>query len=461
MVKSLKFKFLLAFLAVALGSVLFTGLLINRTVGTSFYDYMQKRLQTRNQELVDALTDYYKEYGRWEWSYCSSVARTALYRGAGLRIRDEKGGTVFWFEPRKPPGMRFRMNGNGEEYKEYTYPVTVDGEKVGEVGIGYYEPELLSPVDAAFEKRISWIMIAATVSAVILAVVGSIAFSSRLTGPISQIIDATGQMSKGDLKRRVPSTDREDELGELARSVNKLGEWVENLESMRRQMTADVAHELRTPLTTLQGHLEAIMDGVWDPTPERIAICHGEVVRLASLVKDIERLSSCENEAVRLNVTEFDVGDVIKEVYCYFESSFAEKNVYLNMNTGDSLVLKGDRDKIKQVVINLLSNALKYTPEGGEVKVEAYRAETGTVIQVQDTGKGISPEDLPFIFERFYRGDKSRSRSGGWGSGIGLAIVKAIVELHGGSVKVDSQPGKGSVFRVILPQTAAEARDSR
>jgi len=450
MIKSLKFKFLLAFIAIALGSVLFTGLLINKTIGTSFYDYMEKRQQSKNEEIIEYLVEYYKEYGKWEQSYCNWVARSVIFKEGTMRVRDEKDSIVFELKLSGRGKMKHRIPGGPAEYREYTYPVVIDGEKVGEVDIGYFGPGLISPQDVAFRSRVNAILLVSIISAVILAVVGSIIFSSMLTGPISQIISSTRKMSKGDLKVRVPNTGREDELGQLAVSVNRLGEWVENLENLRRQMTADVAHELRTPLATLQSYLEAIMDGVWEPTPERIAVCHNEVVRLSLLVKNIEKLSSYEKEAVQLNISEFDVGNMIKEIYDYFKLMFEEKGIEFKVNVKEVITYRGDRDKIKQAVINLLSNALKYTDKGDRVGVEIFKTDNMLNIQVEDTGQGISSEDLPFIFERFYRADKSRSRSDG-GSGIGLSIVKAIVELHGGNIGVESEPGKGSKFRMDLP----------
>lgn len=450
MKKSLKFKFLVAFLAVALGSVFFTGLVINKTVGSSFYEYMEKKQESKNKEIVEDLTVYYKEYGKWEIFYCEWVAKSVIPKEGSMKVKDEEGSLVFESKFRGKGIMKHRIPGGPGEYREYTYPVVIDGEKVGEVDIGYFGPGFISPQDVAFRSRVNLILLVSVISAVILAGVGSFIFSSMLTGPISKIIKSTKEMSGGDLKTRVPNIDREDELGQLARSVNRLGEWVDNLETMRRQMTSDVAHELRTPLATLQGHLEAIMDGVWEPTPERIAVCHSEVVRLSVLVKDMEKLSSYEKEAVQLDISEFDVGNMLKEISDYFKIMFEDKDIQLNVDVGEHLTYKGDKDKIKQAVINLISNALKYTDAGGRAGVKAYKEDNMLVIQVEDTGKGISREDLPFIFERFYRADKSRSRREG-GAGIGLSIVKAIVELHEGKIEVDSKEGKGSIFKVSLP----------
>jgi signal transduction histidine kinase len=257
-------------------------------------------------------------------------------------------------------------------------------------------------------------------------------------------------MAKGNLKKRVSNINSEDELGKLAHSVNRLGEWVESLEDLRMQMTSDIAHELRTPLSVVQSHIEAILDGVWEPTPERIRVCYDEIVRLSSMVKDIEKLSSYEKGAVQLEISEFDFGEMIEEVKDYFRLMFEDKGVELRISTGDNLKYRGDRYKIKQVMINLLSNALKFTDRGGTVGLKALNGGDELVIIVEDTGRGISKKDLPFIFERFYRADKSRNRATG-GSGIGLSITKAIVELHGGRIEVQSEEGKGSKFEVHLP----------
>lgn len=459
MKKSLKKRFLLAFLGIALCSVLLTGFLINRTIDSSFYEYMRKNQEDRNKRIVENLAEYYKQYGGWDRTFINYIAHSTMASGINLKIIDLKGNVVYQSMGRTHGMMggmgwmgmgRRWMTDEGGEYKVVSLPIEVDGKKVGEAEIGYYGPAVLLSQDIDFKERINTILIVSVVSSVAVAAIGSWIFSSRLTRPIIEIINTTSDMAKGNLKKRVSNINSEDELGKLAHSVNRLGEWVESLEDLRMQMTSDIAHELRTPLSVVQSHIEAIMDGVWEPTPERIRVCYDEIVRLSSMVKDIEKLSSYEKGAVQLEISEFDFGEMIEEVKDYFRLMFEDKGVELRISTGDNLKYRGDRYKIKQVMINMLSNALKFTDRGGTVGLKALNGGDELVIIVEDTGRGISKKDLPFIFERFYRADKSRNRATG-GSGIGLSITKAIVELHGGRIEVQSEEGKGSKFEVHLP----------
>ncbi|MCD8498850.1 MAG: ATP-binding protein [Clostridiales bacterium] len=218
---------------------------------------------------------------------------------------------------------------------------------------------------------------------------------------------------------------------------------------MRKQLTSDIAHELRTPLAVLQSHLEAMIDGTWQADQKRLESCHGEVVRISSLVKDLEKLTQIEQGNLALQKEAVDLKALLTRIGLNFQRDFASKNVQLSIQV-EPVVVQGDTDKLSQVFINLLANALKYTHSGGSVRVCTRVAEHQVTVSIEDTGIGIAPEDLAQIFERFYRADKSRTRETG-GSGIGLAIVKSIVEAHGGLVTVESQPGQGSVFQVTLP----------
>jgi len=216
-------------------------------------------------------------------------------------------------------------------------------------------------------------------------------------------------------------------------------------------MSADVAHEFRTPVATLQSHLEAMIDGIWKPDTQRLKSCHEEVLRIGRMVGDLEKLARYEGENLVLNKELFDIAELIKIIVQNFESDFKAKGVELKFESIKQKIL-ADRDKVSQIIVNLLSNALKYTPEGGTVGIELSVSDREVKIIVRDNGSGISAEDLPYIFERFYRADKSRNRSTG-GSGIGLTIAKSLVEAHNGKIEVKSELGKGTEFIVSLPSS--------
>ncbi|HWS28528.1 MAG TPA: HAMP domain-containing sensor histidine kinase [Clostridia bacterium] len=220
-------------------------------------------------------------------------------------------------------------------------------------------------------------------------------------------------------------------------------------ESLRRRLTADVAHELRTPLTSIGTHLEAMMTGLFEPTPERLQGCYDETVRLGKLVSDLETLARSEND-MKLEKAELDLLHAARETVLTWQAEADKKHIALHV-AGESVAVKADKNRIAQVMANLISNAIKYTLENGEVTIFISDNGKRGVITVSDNGIGIPADDLPYVFERFYRVDKSRTRASG-GSGIGLAIVKSIVNAHGGKISVSSSLGNGSTFVVELPK---------
>jgi len=236
---------------------------------------------------------------------------------------------------------------------------------------------------------------------------------------------------------------------ELISSINNLAETLENQKNLRKRMSTDIAHELRTPLATLQSHLEAMIDGIWKPDKERLISCHEECIRINKLVGQLKSLDEYESGNYGLSKVTYDIYDQVKKIIYNFQADFKNKGININLSGKRELVF-ADKDKVSQVIINLLSNSLKYTKENGTVEVSINKINNEIIIKIKDTGIGIAQEDLPYIFERFYRADRSRNRVTG-GVGIGLAIVKAIIDFHNGNIDVKSILGKGTEFTVLLP----------
>ncbi|MBC7765984.1 MAG: HAMP domain-containing protein, partial [Hyphomonadaceae bacterium] len=270
----------------------------------------------------------------------------------------------------------------------------------------------------------------------------------RLTKPIASVIDTAQMISDGFLQARITEKTDTKEIVQLTETINELANTLQQQDALRKRLTTDMAHELRTPLTTLQSHLEAMLDGIWAMDAERLASCHEEAVRINRMVSDLERLAKIENDNVSLDITQFDIGVLIKRTIQNFESEFYRKNIQIAFKEA-TLLISADQDKISQVMVNLISNALKYTEDGGAVTVSLVSDAHNVFIKVADTGIGISQQDLPYIFERFYRADRSRNRQTG-GCGIGLAIVKSIVQAHHGYIDVQSELQKGTTFTVTL-----------
>ena len=276
---------------------------------------------------------------------------------------------------------------------------------------------------------------------------------NRFGRPLEKMFNAIDAVSEGNLSVRVPENDS-DMFSNLNKRFNKMIAELERAEQQRRNLTADVAHELRTPLHIIQGNLEGIIDGVYQPTPEHINNTLDETRLLTRLVNDLQTLSLAETGQLPLHPTRFLLADLIQDLTSSFSAQAASQGVDLQTNIANAnQELTADYDRLNQVLSNLISNALRHTPQGGTISIEtgpAVSAERGVRIMVKDTGTGIASEDLPFIFDRFWRGD--RSRSDRVHSGLGLAITKQLIHAHGGTIEVQSDgvPGKGTTFMIEL-----------
>jgi signal transduction histidine kinase len=320
----------------------------------------------------------------------------------------------------------------------------------GMMGMAMTEPMRQLTSDA-FRDALFDAVIISTITATAVALLVSIFVSNRITAPLRQLALGSHRIAAGDYRARVNSAES-DEIGELATSFNLMASALEDTEQRRLQLIGDVAHELRTPLSTLQGNLEGLQDGVVEPSTELWSQLHQETRRLGRLVDDLQELSRVESRHLPLNITSNEPARLINTAVTRLETQFAEKGVSIEQNIPEKLPhVAADPDRTIQILTNLLSNALRYTPPGGTVTVSAKESSNSVRVQVQDTGIGIPAEHLPQIFNRFYRVDRARSRALG-GSGIGLSIARALVEAHGGEIWAESPgPDQGSTFWFTLP----------
>jgi two-component system sensor histidine kinase BaeS len=301
-----------------------------------------------------------------------------------------------------------------------------------------------------FMQNLRWAaLILVSIAAGLALLFGTLLFR-QITRPLSDLQNSALEIAKGDLATRV-AISTEDEVGQVGQAFNQMADKLENVQRLRRQMVADIAHELRTPLSVIRGNLEAMLDGLIEPEPGELADVHEEVMRLTRLTEDLRLLSLADAGQLSLVMQQIELCELIKATLDHLKVLAENQRVLLESDISElTHLVPGDPDKLKQALINLIENAIRFTPPGSRVLVKAYENAGKVNILVIDGGPGIPPEDQPFVFERFWRGDSGRDRADG-GSGLGLSIVKEIVSKHGGSVAVDSPPGGPCTFTIELP----------
>ncbi len=328
------------------------------------------------------------------------------------------------------------------------------GRMMGDATMGM---DLETDLFTNFRTAVNEALLLATAVSVLAAIVVSVLFSRQIVSPVREMMAISQHIADGHYNERVNMPGEQqpsemDELANLAVNFNRMASKLDQTESMRRQLIGDVAHELRTPLSTIKASMEGLIDGVLPAQIETYQQVHREADRMQRLVSDLQELSRVEAGGFELERQDVRIDDLIETARKRLERQYVEKGVELEVDAAPNLpVIHIDENRIGQVLLNLLGNALQYTPPKGKVCIQAARSKDEILVRIQDTGIGIPLEHLPHIFSRFYRVDKSRSRAGG-GSGIGLTIAKHIVEAHGGRIWAES-PGKdkGSTFSFSLP----------
>jgi signal transduction histidine kinase len=324
--------------------------------------------------------------------------------------------------------------------------------------LAYYEPlDIPNPaqIQQQFIASVNRSLRIAILVSVTLAILLSIIFSKSILSPIQALNQAVQKIQHGDLSQRI-QTKSKSELGVLAQSFNDMADNLQRVEQLRRNLVSDVAHELRTPLSHLRGYLEAMQDGILTPTTESITSLHSEVMLLSHLVDDLQDLALVEAGQLRINQHPTDLRMMVNQAVMNYQTEADKKGVILQQDIPAILSrVFADPERLEQIFGNLLDNALVYTPSGGTITIGARNESELILIRVSDTGIGIAPEHLPFIFERFYRADKSRSRSTG-GVGLGLAIVRQLVEAQGGTVSVESALDQGTTVSFTLKKAGEQ-----
>jgi signal transduction histidine kinase len=465
MLKSLYSKLTLAFLLVAFTTAALVALFIRLTSADRLMDFIIDQQRTR---LEQALSDYYAANGSWDgvsqdWGQIQSQSfptpaatfANRTYRenrppseGQNGRnffgLANLRGTVIVSVDPNYPVGSQMPM----DLLKSGT-PVTVDGQQVGTI-LTARQPPGLNPQEALFLQRTNEALVFASLGALLVALLMGILLARTLSGPLQALTQAAHSITQGKLEQQVKVSSN-DEIGQLASAFNLMSQEVARVNQLRRQMTADIAHDLRTPLTVISGYIESMRDGDLKPTPERLALIYSEIERLQDLVGDLRTLSLADAGELTLYKQPLSPKNLLDKAASLFQHQAEQEDVKIQVHAEKDLPeIQADEARMMQILGNLISNALRYTPSDGVITLSAQASGDMVEICVKDTGEGIAIEDLPYIFNRFHRADKSRHSEMGE-TGLGLAIVKALVELHGGKTSAESTAGQGTTIQLSFP----------
>jgi signal transduction histidine kinase len=443
---SLRVRILLMLFLVVVIAVGSVAILARRTTTGEFQQYVAYSGAMHSRRVGIMLGMFHVRYGSWtgvqpvvEQAAQVTGARIILTGADGRVVADSDGELVGQAVGRGAAGA--------------AVPIAPQGVLVGTAYIAPPVSRAITTGEANFYgavNRALWLAVLAAGGGAILL---TVLFSRRILTPVEALTAATRRMAKGDLSQRV-RVQSKDEIGELARAFNSMAEGLARLEQLRRHMVSDVAHELRAPLSGIRGYLEALREGVTAPTAPVITVVYEETMRLSRLVDDLQELTAADAGELKLARRPIVLAQVIKRVLNTCDPQMSAKGLATHVNIAPNVpMMEVDPERVEQILRNLLTNAITHTPPGGTVTVTVRTVGAEAEIRVEDTGVGVPPEDLPFIFERFYRADRSRTRSTG-GTGLGLTIVKQLVEAHGGRVSAVSGLGKGTCIGFTLPLLA-------
>jgi len=462
----------LAFALVVLVAVTAIGVLADLTAGQAFRQYLSYGDIARFQNLIERLGEYHYAQGSWDGveRLLSQVRIVPAVPPAPMG--DGRPGTLDWQDERirlvlaDASGRVVYDSEEDRAGKALTKAERAAAQDVlsGEQVVGQLvvsrpvQSAILGPLEQAFVERLRWLLVVGGLLACALGVLLGLALSRNLTAPLQRLATAARAVARRDFSQRV-RVEGSAEMAEVARSFNEMTAALEKSEQQRRNLVADVAHELRTPLSVVQGNLRAILDDVYPLEKTEISRLYDETRLLARLVDDLRELALADAGQLRLNLRPTDATLVLGTMVDNLSLVAEAQQITLDVQVPDDLPwVQADPDRLGQVLRNLLINALRHTSSGGTVTVTARKAAGAVQVSVADTGEGIAPEDLPHVFERFWRADPSRTRTeeaglGRWArrTGLGLAVAHSLIEAQGGRIWADSELGRGSTFHFTVP----------
>ncbi len=419
-----------------------------------FQTYTTENMQTMAETTADRIALNYERTGDlWNPDTTRPAEQTTeMTSGVGIRVIDSQGGVPFDSsavvkDTRVNTSQSFEPSDSSQVA---IANIVVDDRVVGSVHLWVYGSDtLMRQPDQEFRNNSYQAMLIATVVAIVLASCIGFLFARNLVAPINRITRTARAIKEGDLSART-NLAGEDEIARLGATFDAMAASVEKDRQLERRLTTDVAHELRTPLMAIQATVEAMVDGVYEADEERLVTVNSEVQRLSRLVDALLKLSRLENRTTPMKEEIVDVGELIEGIVSTHEMFVSDSGLTMTYHAEPNVYVVGDPDMIRQATANLISNAVRYTPEGGHIDVTVKRGDIMASIAVKDTGIGLTREEAKMVFSRFWRADAGRTRESG-GLGVGLAVVKEIVDRHGGWVQVEGEKGKGACFTIHIP----------
>jgi two-component system, OmpR family, sensor histidine kinase BaeS len=442
--KSIWLRLALVFMAVSASGILISTILSIKEMDYHFSMYVHDVNEKHKQDLVNLLQEEYQRAQQWNEGTFLKLDSAARILGQPLTLYD-----------REKQILRIFSDGDSETAKiladdtASVAPIQSNGEVIGYIGIHYQDKGTISLEEhfqMAHTNALQWTMLAL----LLIVCVVSILTAKRFTKPIVKMSEAATEVAKGNMTVRVAHPQGKDELFTLVETFNHLVHSLQQQDELRKRLTSDIAHELRTPLNTLLAQTEAMIDGIWEATPDHLEAARSEVMRLIRIVSDLDQVIQAESGSLSMSFQPVTLGEIVGKTVDAMRATFQQKGINLKCSVNSAALVWGDEQRLAQVFTNLLTNSCKHTQTGGEVLVGVWDKEKYVEVKVKDNGSGIPAQDLPHIFERFYRGDPSRNRGSG-GTGLGLTIVKGIVEAHHGEVSVSSQVGKGTIITINIP----------
>jgi signal transduction histidine kinase len=432
-------KLALVLMAVGTLAIMLTTFLSMKEMDYHFKMYLDEVRNQQDQKISQMAIQAYEQAGSWDKNSLDKMKAVSSVLGMRFTLFDAQYKQVLsWGGDAENRSMADDI------------PLELNGREIGYLSIAYHDENSYQSMENHFQlahtNAMQWTMFAL----ILLVILMSVLLARTLVKPLVQISAAAKKVAKGNLSVRVAEPGGHHEIASLVDTFNNLVHSLQHQEELRKRLTSDIAHELRTPLNTLLAQVEGMIDGIWEASPEHLESTRGEVLRLSRLVRDLDQVIQVESGALRMNREKIDLSGLAGQVLDAMSAAFIRDHIQIEKELAADAWVMGDPERLAQVMTNLLNNASKHLEANGKIAVMVKLSGDRVQLHIEDNGAGIPKEDLPFVFDRFYRGDRSRTRARG-GSGLGLTVVKGIVDAHGGQIDIESEVGRGTAVSVTLP----------